>query len=162
MGKRVGSRTEFDGSHEASTSHISNKVFGLLGGGKLVEGGEELLGSSGNILLNLTRGIDFLSGDTGGTGNSVTGISATQRTNVKSIHELLGGRDTGEGETVGDTLSEDKDVGSEIGNGTDGKVLAGSEETSLNFIDNEKDTVLVANLSKMLQEGRRARDVTTI
>lgn len=162
MGKRVGSRTEFDGSHEANASHISNKVFGLLGGGKLVEGGEELLGSSCNILLNLTRSIDFLSGDTGCTGNGVTGISATQRTNVKGIHELLGGGDTGEGETVGDTLGEDKDVGSEIGNGTDGKVLAGSEETSLNFIDNEKDAVLVANLSKMLHKGRRARDVTTI
>lgn len=162
MGKRVGSRTEFDGSHEANASHISNKVFGLLGGGKLVEGGEELLGSSCNILFNLTRSIDFLSGDTGCTGNGVTGISATQRTNVKGIHELLGGGDTGEGETVGDTLGEDKDVGSEIGNGTDGKVLAGSEETSLNFIDNEKDAVLVANLSKMLHKGRRARDVTTI
>jgi hypothetical protein len=77
------------------------------------------------------------------------------------VHQLLPAYDPAEWETVRQTLCHNYDVWPDA-RMFRRKVLARPTETRLDFIENEKQTVRVANVSQACQERRGRGDVASL
>lgn len=121
----------------------------------------ELVGSSLDVSKDVLLLKDFLNGARSRASDGVSGVSSTERTSGHGGHDLLGGSDTRERETVGETLGKDENVGLGLGNSLNVEESTGSSETRLNLVGNEEDVVLVADLSEVADVSIRGGDVTS-
>lgn len=156
-----GSVGKLNTDHETSSTDVFDQVAVFRVLLEAVEEGYELVGTLGDVVEYFLLFEDLDDGGRGCAGDCVTCVGAAHRAWLLKAHELVGRCDTGEGETVGDTLGEDEDVGTNA-RLFDGKHGSSTAETGLDLVADEKEVVLVANLAEAVKEGGGSRDVSTL
>lgn len=106
--------------HQSETPDLSNRLSDLRVRLEVVQHLEDLLTPLLNVRKDTLVRKRVLDGNTGSASNCVSTVCSTLRAGGLLVHELLAGDDGGEGETVGDTLGHDHDVGNDGGPVLDG------------------------------------------